>query len=322
MALTPISYSTNSTQYGRQGSRLTNLNGISPGSTGTRTMAAMPGAGALQAGGQAPDALSRVLSNNQNTFVPPAAIAPPSTQTAPAAPAAPAPKPQSQTGSQSSAATAPTLDSDPILQQIRALAQSNDQQAQHAATAGKEQLLENYGDPALASSLGLGSNVAGVAAQNPNSTLAQLLMGHNQNVNTIDQNDNKANLFYSSTRAHHLADEGRNYQTGRYNAEQNVRGQLGQIDQTLAQALAASQAQQIQGAADAYNRYLSTNPTLPPGTETPAAAAPTDTGAPQGVTNVYGTSRPAQFLDANNPNVDRLALALATAARGRQNIGY
>ena len=266
--LSSISYSSSQNGYGRN--RLTSLNGQpSPGAVPNRSLASALSPQS-QAAAAIPQIKSPMIDTGAGVISPPPAAAPAVTQPNTPAPSTPTSQPQTQPQSQSSAVTqTPTLDSDPILAQIRDLANTNDQQARDAATAGKAQLLENYGDAGLANALGLGSNVAGVAGQNPNSILAQLLQTHNQNVGGINQADNKANLYYSSTHAHHLADEGRQYQTGRYNADQNVRGQLAQIDQTLAQALAANQAQRIQGAQDAYGRYVNSNPTVPPDNSTP-----------------------------------------------------
>lgn len=293
MALTQIGYSTGSGSYGSPSARrLSSLGQTSAGAAGGQQLYSLSGALGSRA------TVPRVTNPDTGMVVPPLtppAVAPsaqpPATVTPPLNPiidhqpgAAAGGDTGTQTQGPSSGASVsggsatPNLDTDPILAQIKQLATKSDTDARAAAVSGKEQLVETLGDPELAAALGLGSNVAGVAGQNPNSTLAQILAGHQNALGAIDQGDNRANLFYSSTHAHNLANEGQAYQTNQYNARQDVRGKIGGIDQTLAQALADSQQRIAQAAADASNRILASGG----GTLTAADAGAPSSGASSG----------------------------------------
>lgn len=154
------------------------------------------------------------------------------------------------------------LDTDPIVQRIKALNANNYANAVSGAQANAKQDLIgggfNFSDilaahPELAQGI-LGSVLADqataqAAQQNPYSTAANLALGHNQNVHNVDQTDNAANLYYSSTRANQLGDEAHQYL-----------GNIAGAQDTLAQALASliggvtsEQSTENQNLANAYS---------------------------------------------------------------------
>lgn len=93
----------------------------------------------------------------------------------PAAPAPPAPAaPSGPSGGGAPPSFSYDYSNDPVLQQIRALGQQSVQQARDAALAARQHLVVDYGDPALASSLGLDGSYGTAAQDNPYSTLARL----------------------------------------------------------------------------------------------------------------------------------------------------
>jgi hypothetical protein len=158
------------------------------------------------------------------------------TKTPPAAPSAA--KPSTPTDNSGSIYN---LDTDPIVQRIKALNTNNYAGAVANAQASAKQDLIGAGfnlADIIAAHPELGQGILGsvladqataeAAQQNPFSTAATLANTHNQNVHAIDQNDNAANLYYSSTRANQLGDEAHQYLGGVASAQS-----------TVAQALAA-----------------------------------------------------------------------------------
>jgi hypothetical protein len=193
----------------------------------------------------------------QNPVSTPPASAPtqptqPKTPTTPAAPAG---------GGSDPFAGAYNLDSDPIVQKIKALNAANYAQAvaatqsnakQDLITSGFDfsQLLKN--NPSLAQGV-LGSVFGDQATQlaarnNPYSTAANLALSHNQNVDKIDQLNNAANTFYSSARANNQSAEAHNY-LGQVDQAQTT---LGQALSTLLQNLAQTKEQEDMALMNAY----------------------------------------------------------------------
>lgn len=168
---------------------------------------------------------------------------------------------------------APPYFSDPVYQQIVAMANRDVADAQAAATAARKQLVIELGDPSLAGSLGLGSLVAAQAQANPFSTLKNLLRGHNQNVQNIDQSANVANLWSSSTRGRQQLLEGTGYQGNIAGAESSAQQGLAQILNNLLAAQAAARDRIAAGAGDAYGRWITAGNT-DPGAPPPVAAKP------------------------------------------------
>lgn len=148
-------------------------------------------------------------------------------------------------------------ESDPILQQIIAFQNQNAAAADAHALAARQQALINYGySPELESLFGGDQGLIDKAKGNSFSTLGQLSHSHELGQTNINESTNRGHLYYSSTRANQLGEEGRGYLGQQYAAGQALTGQLGGID---AEALAAHQAAQgsiIGGQQDAYQRWL------------------------------------------------------------------
>lgn len=145
---------------------------------------------------------------------------------------------------------------DPILQQIRALTARNDASAQAGNLAARKQALESYGyDPALKGLYG-DPGTQGTAQQNPFSTLAILARAHTQRQTDLNQNYNKANLFYSSARGQALQNEGTQYLGEQAGAAQKLQDFLTGLASSLAAEQQGSQQQIVQAEEDAYNRAL------------------------------------------------------------------
>lgn len=164
--------------------------------------------------------------------------------------------------------------SDPILQQIRALAIRNDATAESQAADARRQELLNYG---YVPGLDYGDQATATAAQqSPFSVLAQLQRSHDQRTRSIDENTNRANLYYSSYRGQQLGNEGTNYLGDQANASQHLQGVLAQIAGNLASAKQTSQERIMQAEQDAYQRALSN--ALKYGYGTPTRARPKHRG--------------------------------------------
>jgi len=145
---------------------------------------------------------------------------------------------------------------DPILAKVRALNSKYIQSAQASALAEKQRSLIDFGSPDLALQTIHDQNTARAAQQNPFSTLAQLLLGHNQNDLGINEDTNKRNLFYSSTRGFDLTNEGRGYlqrQSLAQNAlEAGMRGQ----DMSVLSAEQVAAERELAAEDAAYQRAL------------------------------------------------------------------
>lgn len=169
--------------------------------------------------------------------------------TTPAAqPAAPAP---------ATSSGAPLYDytTDPILQQVQAASAQSVADAQAAALSQQKQLAIQYGDAALANSLG-DSATAAAAAANPYSVYGQLAYQQPLDEQALDENLNKSNLYYSGARVNQQGALANQYGQTRAADAGQEQSALGQIQQTqLAAQLAANQSVQ-QAQSDAYNRYL------------------------------------------------------------------
>src|SRR6266487_5305415 len=125
----------------------------------------------------------------------------------------------------------PDWQADPVLQRIQAQQQASLAQAQTAAIAQRQQAEIGFGyDPNYAYA---DENTRQAAQQNPFSTLAQLLQGHQRAGTNIDEGYNKQNLFYSGHRAQALGDEAQNYLQNQYNAQQGLQRQLTGISSNL-----------------------------------------------------------------------------------------
>jgi hypothetical protein len=145
--------------------------------------------------------------------------------------------------------------SDPILAQIRAMVQQNDAAAEASAGAARTQALIRFGfDPSMA---GLyDKNTAAAAQGNPFSVLAQLAHNHQARARNLDENMNKSNLFYSSSRGQAIGEEGRQYLGEQSSAQSSLQDLFGQIQGGLLSAHQANQDRLSQGSQDAYQRAL------------------------------------------------------------------
>lgn len=100
---------------------------------------------------------------------------------------------------------------DPIVAAILAQNDRDRRQAHASMLAAEEQLLQAFGDPTLAASI-LGSGdptIAGISSDyklGSTSTLARLAKAYDDTVTSNEDQLNKANLFFSGTRAKRLSD--------------------------------------------------------------------------------------------------------------------
>lgn len=192
------------------------------------------------------------------------------------------------------------LNTDPGLAATNALAGLSDQQANAAATKSESDLLLSYGDPNLIAQYLHDPNLAAAAAKNPNSTIAQLGAQHKQAVTTLDDQLNKANLSYSGYRVTQEQQAENDYQGQLAQAASQVNSGLDSIQGSLAQALAADNAQRIAAIAAAQGR---------------ADASGTDPGASGSTGGTGAGSHPgataSSFLGGGSPAAKK---ALAGAA--------
>jgi hypothetical protein len=204
--------------------------------------------------------------------------------------------------------TAPTvanaydINTDPLLQQVSAMLGMNDEQAKASALAQKQAQLLQYGDSGLAQSVLGDQTFAQAAGQNPTSTLAQLGQARDRNVHDLTENLNKANLLYGGYRVTQEQQAANDYQNQLAQAAASVNGNLGAIDNQLAQALGQNQAQKYQAMVDAYGRH-STDPGFDPSTAVPAdttGAAPS--GGNVTLATAAGSIPYAAGVSGPNPN--------------------
>lgn len=146
---------------------------------------------------------------------------------------------------------------DPILAKVQALNQKMISDAQSQALAEKQRELIDFGDPALVRQiLGKDPNTAQAAKQNPFSTLAQLLTGHNQYTGTINTTRNAENLWYSSTRGNDLTTEGQAWLLRQSLAQNQLEANIRAQDQLVLQAKQAASEREIAAEESAYQRAL------------------------------------------------------------------
>ena len=147
--------------------------------------------------------------------------------------------------------------SDPILMQIQAINTQNQAAAEASATTARQQALIAYGyDPTLDQQGLYDSTSRGGAQANSFSTLQNLKRQHDQRQTALNENLNKQNLFFSSTRGVDLGNEGTQYLGEQAAANQKLQGDLGGIAANLLSAKQGAQGNVTQGETDAYGRYL------------------------------------------------------------------
>lgn len=231
---------------------------------------------------------------------------------------------------------------DPILLRIQAANQTARENARLAAITAEKQLAIQLGD---ASGIIDDPTVAAEAAGNPYSTLAGLLKGYGQTKIAHDESLNKANLFYSGTRAKTIADDADQYQQNTVNARNQALGQLATIQQNLAMALGGADQADIQGLTDAEQRAAQRAATYgyDPGggqttsaTTTPSATAPAapkvaplpqptirssltggNTGSASAAAQGYTTAGPSQYPLPTIKAASRAVSSLLTPKLGR-----
>lgn len=131
---------------------------------------------------------------------------------------------------------------DPILQQITALSTQQRGDAQSGALSLRKQLAIDYGDTEYAQNVLGDAATAQAASANPNSVRAQLLKSYQTGQGTLDENLNKANLFYGGERIKQQGNLTQNYQSQLAGATGNEQGALGNIQSNLTSALSAADA--------------------------------------------------------------------------------
>jgi hypothetical protein len=170
----------------------------------------------------------------------------------------PTPQGYPTTGTSGEPAPPPQYDisTDPVLQQVYAMTQRADQNAQASALAAREQALLAYGDPTLAAQIlgGADPNVL-AAGRNTESELAQLARGRDQALNAFDTTLDPS-LAFSGYRVASEGQLGQNYQDALARAAAAIQSQLGGITDTLNSSLGADEQQREQALADAYARAV------------------------------------------------------------------
>jgi hypothetical protein len=240
----------------------------------------------------------------------------------PAATTAPTVSALAPSAIQQSQTVAPTpggydINTDPALQGIVALTGESDDQAQADALRQKQQLLEGYGDPTLAQAVLGDPTVAGIAGQNPTSTVAQLKSQYGRNTQNLDEQLNQQNLLYSGYRVNQQQQAAEDYQNQLANAANQVNSGLSTVGSNLAAALGANQAQRVQAMNDAAARAIQAaiaNGTAG-GTGAPSSpAASVDTGGGGGGDEASSSSAPIPQAPGTNFATPALLNSLAAAA--------
>lgn len=156
---------------------------------------------------------------------------------------------------------------DPILAQIQAAGLRNVGDAEAAAKEQTWNALLGFGSQELARKvLGNDPRIQTIS-DDPNtsfSTLAQIGRAYHDNVRHSDDTDNAANLFYSSARIGHLADESYHNQSNIATATAAVQNRLSQIQDALLAAKQAASDRYLQGLSDSYGRQVQDAQTAPP----------------------------------------------------------
>lgn len=182
------------------------------------------------------------------------------------------------------------LQTDPILQQIAAAGTRAVQDARSAAMRNAENALIGYGstsvpdavrsayagdntDPILAALTD--ANTAQAAAANPDSTLMRLQNQNTNNVANLNQRENLANLYYSSTRGNDLGTLANQYRSAQNDAAASLAGLLGNQEQGVLTTEQQAQANYLNALQGAWDRWMGLHPPgTPPGPTTPPPTTP------------------------------------------------
>lgn len=183
---------------------------------------------------------------------------------------------------------------DPALQMVMAQQQLAITQAQSTALAQEKAALIAYGDPNLALAITGDKLTAEAAAGNTGSTLATLAANNQQTVRGINENENKANLWYSSDRGYQLGLQQQAYLQNQASAASGVQSSIGGIQNNLLAAEQAAWNAEAQAQEDAYQRALQAPVGVPTSTTTTAGGGgtPVSNLAQRLGTNQYGGPNP------------------------------
>lgn len=235
--------------------------------------------------GATPAPLPSTVATPASTAAPPISTPPAATPTPPATPPSatpPATPPATPT-------TPISMTGDPILARVIAFNEQQNANAAANALTQKKVALTQYGYDENAPGLYPDQNTADAAKQNPFSTLANLLYGHNQSTRGIDETTNNANLFYSGERVRELGQESHDYLGNRSAASSALARVLAAADQGVLDAKASGDLREIDAAQQAYQRALDfalkygtdpTGGTGPGGQPGTAPGTTTGTGTP------------------------------------------
>jgi len=149
--------------------------------------------------------------------------------------------------------------SDPILQRVRALADSQMQQAQAQALAAEKTNLIRYGDPDLAAKV-LGKDAGDTvdaARNNSFGTVPELNRWNARQLTNIDETRNQQNLFYSTTRQRDRALQQEDLVRQKTNTAAQLQDVLTGIANQLTQAKQQAAMMIMQAEEAAYSRALS-----------------------------------------------------------------
>lgn len=160
------------------------------------------------------------------------------------------------------------LNTDPALQAVKIDTGQSDAQAQAAALAAKQQALVDYGDQGLAASvLGANDPFTQAAAQNQESTLAQLGRQRDQALSSFETQLDPS-LTFSGYKIKQENQLGQNYQDTLAKAAAAIRNQLSGIGSQLSSALGQNKMTRDQALAQARDAAIAAALANPPATST------------------------------------------------------
>lgn len=156
-------------------------------------------------------------------------------------------------------ATAPAslydLNTDPILQQIKALSTQTRENAETGALSLKKQLAIAYGDTSLADQLG-DTATRDAAAKNPYSVTALLGKTRDTGAHDLDEQLNQGNLFYSGERIKQQGNLTDQYQQALAQALAQEQGSLGDIENNRLAAVLGANADDVRALTEAEKRQI------------------------------------------------------------------
>lgn len=247
-----------------------------------------------------------------------------STAVTPRTPAAPvaAPGVNTPTATPAAAGGATGFDTDPILQQIRALGQRSVAGAEAAEIAGRKQTLIGFGyDPTLAA-LYPDQSTAEAARQNPFSIVAELGRQHTERGRDLNENLNQRNLFYSGHRAKALGDEQHQYLGEQVGAQQNLQAHLGELSTAVLAAKQAQAEREVEAQQAAYERAIEQGLFATSGVDDATAAAATAPAAAAATPGAAPGDLVTRAATAAGRGVAAATRRRSTASRPAAPTGY